>query len=156
MINEMIAESYNSLGALETVGMRYFNVYGPGESQKGNYASIITLFIKQMLAKNQITIYGDGKQKRDLVYVGDVADISLKLLKKGRPGIYNVGTGKATSYNDIADMISSGKKIHIRNPLSTYQLLTKADTRKLRGAIGAFKFKDVKMGVKEMVKEAGL
>ncbi len=156
MINEMIAASYNDLGALETVGTRYFNIYGPGESKKGAYASIISIYINQMLKDKKVTIYGDGKQSRDLIHVNDVAGITLKLLKKGKPGIYNVGTGKATSYNEIADVVSGGKKAYVDNPLSTYQLLTKADTKKLLSAIGDYKFKDVKDGVKEMMKAAVL
>ena len=155
MINEMIGESYNDLGLLDTVGTRYFNIYGPGENRKGNYASIISLYLNMVLEKKPITIYGDGKQARDLIYVGDVAEITLRLLKKGKKGVYNVGTGKATSYNEIADMISSNK-VHVDNPLSTYQLLTKADTAKLLGAIGNYDFKDVKEGVREMIKAAGL
>lgn len=156
MINEMVAQSYNDLGRLDTVGTRFFNVYGPGETQKGNYASIISLFIDQVKKNGTIKIYGTGKQSRDLIYVEDVANVTLRLLRKGRPGIYNVGTGKTTSYNDIADMVSSGKKIHVPNPLSSYQLLTKADTRKLLGAIGKFKFKDVRDGAREMASAAGL
>ncbi len=157
MMNEMIAESYNDLGALETVGTRYFNVYGAGENQKGAYASIISIYIRQLLEDGKITIYGTGKQARDLINVSDVAKITLMLLKKGEPGIYNVGTGKATSYNQIADMISrKAKTVHIKNPLSTYQLLTKANTNKLLGAIGNYRFKDIKSGIAEMVRDAGL
>ncbi|MDE1767803.1 MAG: NAD-dependent epimerase/dehydratase family protein [Candidatus Micrarchaeota archaeon] len=156
MINEMIAASYNDLGVLETVGTRYFNIYGPGENRKGLYASIVSIYINQMLEDGKVTIYGDGKQSRDLIYIDDVAQISLKLLKKGKPGVYNVGTGKSTSYNEIADMISRGRKDYVENPLNTYQLLTKADTKRLLDAIGEYKFKDVKEGVKEMMKAAGL
>ncbi len=153
MINEMVGQSYNDLGLIETVGMRYFNIYGPGESEKGNYSSIVTLFLRDKLAGKPLTIYGDGKQSRDLVYVGDVAQVSLKLLKNGKPGIYNVGTGRSTSFNDIADMISE-QKIYKNNPLLTYQLLTKADTKKLLAAIGDYKFKDLKIGVREMAEAA--
>ncbi len=156
MINEMIAESYNDLGFLETVGTRYFNVYGDGENRKGAYASIISIYIRQVLESGKITIYGDGKQSRDLINVNDVASITLELVKKGDPGVYNVGTGKSTSYNDIANMISDCEKVHTKNPLSTYQLLTKADTKRLLGAIGNYKFKDIKDGVADMVKSAGL
>lgn len=156
MINEMTGQSYNELGLMETVGTRFFNVYGPGENKKGNYASIISLYINMALQKKSITIYGDGKQSRDLIYVRDVAEITLRLLKSGDTGIYNVGTGKATSYNDIADMVSGCEKIHVKNPLSTYQLLTKADTRKLLGAIGKFKFKNINEGITDMVRAAGL
>lgn len=155
LMNEMVAESYNDVGKVEAVGTRYFNTYGPGEWSKGAYANIINIYIRELLEKGQMTIYGDGKQRRDIIYVSDVADITLRLLRKGKPGIYNVGTGKTTSFNEIAQMIG-GKRVYVKNKLNTYQLFTKADTRKLLGAIGDYKFKSVKDGVKEMKAAAGL
>lgn len=155
LMNEMVAESYNDVGDVEAVGTRYFNTYGPGEWSKGAYANIINIYIRELLEKGQMTIYGDGKQRRDIIYVGDVADITLRLLKKGKPGIYNVGTGKTTSFNEIAQMIG-GKRVYVKNKLNTYQLLTKADTRKLLGAIGDYKFKSVRDGIREMKAAAGL
>ena len=134
-----------SHGLLDAIGMRFFNVYGAWENDKGNYASIVSLFMKQKKA-GMISIYGDGKQARDLIHADDVAKIALLLLRKGRKEVYNVGTGKATSYNEIADLVG-GNRTYVKNPLSTYQLLTKADTKRLLDDIGNFTFVDVKEGI---------
>ena len=147
LINEAIAKSYRSKGFLDTVGLRYFNVYGKGENEKGNYASIINLFIKYKKAQKPVKIYGNGKQSRDLINVSDAATITLKLLKKSRKDIYNVGTGIATSYNDIAKMIGPIKKEYVKNPLSSYQQFTKANTSRLLSDIGKFKFINIKEGI---------
>ncbi len=145
LMNEAVGKSYRSQGLLDAVGMRFFNVYGAWENDKGNYASIVSLFMKQKKA-GMISIYGDGKQARDLIHADDVAKIALLLLRKGRKEVYNVGTGKATSYNEIADLVG-GNRTYVKNPLSTYQLLTKADTKRLLDDIGNFTFVDVKEGI---------
>ena len=143
LINEMYAESYRDIYKLPTVGMRFFNVYGPGENEKGDYASIITIFKSYKEMGKKLVIYGDGSQARDFIYVKDVAEIVLKLLKKAESGVYNVGTGTATSYLKIAELIDPLNKEHIPNPLSSYQRLTRADTGKLEEAIGEYKFTEL-------------
>lgn len=140
LINELVAESYSSLYPMKTIGMRFFNVYGPGENDKGNYASIISIFLKDKKEGKPLVLYGNGKQARDFVYVEDVAKISLILLDKAENGIYNIGTGNATEYDYIADLIDKKNKRYIDNPLKTYQYLTKADTKKLFNLIGEYKF----------------
>lgn len=152
IINEMVAQSYNDLGRIDAIGTRYFNVYGSGELRKGNYASIITLFIRQAMKYNKITIYGTGNQSRDLIHVDDAAAITLALMKHGRAGIYNVGTGVSTSYNKIAKMISACRAVHIKTPLKTYQLFTKADTKKLKKTIGNYNFINIEEGIGKLVK----
>ena len=144
LINEAIAKSYESKGLLDTVGLRYFNVYGKGENEKGNYASIINLFIKYKKNQKPVKIYGNGKQSRDLINVSDAAAITLKLIKKSKKDIYNIGTGTATSYNNIAQMIGLIKKEYVKNPLSSYQQFTKANTSRLLGDIGKFNFINIK------------
>ena len=150
LINDMIAKSYTSCNLLDAVGMRFFNVYGPGENEKGDYASIITLFTKMKKAGKPIAIYGDGRQARDLIYIQDAAKIILLLMKKSGKNLYNVGTGKATSYNEIADMMG-GSREYVKNPLSSYQLFTKADNSRLLDEIGSFKFTDIKDYIKTLV-----
>ena len=125
---------------MRTHGLRFFSVYGNGENDKGNYASIINLFFKEKAEGKPITVYGDGKQSRDMINVSDVAEISLTLMEKGKDMLYNVGTGECVAYNELAALIGGNSIIHISNPLSSYQYLTKADTKKLRTIIGEYKF----------------
>ena len=140
LINEMMAQSYEDLYGLRTHGLRFFSVYGNGENDKGNYASIINLFFKEKAEGKPITVYGDGKQSRDMINVSDVTEISLTLMEKGKDMLYNVGTGECVAYNELAALIGGNSIIHINNPLSSYQYLTKADTKKLRTIIGEYKF----------------
>jgi len=140
MMNEMHAQYFNRSGRVKTTGLRYFNVFGEGENEKGQYASIAMQFLKNKERGEPSVVYGDGSQARDFIYVNDVAKITVMLLEKGADPIYNVGTGSVFRYEDIADAIDSEHKKHIENPLGSYQYLTKADTTKLLNDIGGYKF----------------
>lgn len=103
-VSELAAESYakafHKAYGLETVCLRYFNVYGPRQSYSP-YTGAITIFMNQLLNNQQITIFGEGEQTRDFVYVEDVASANmLALIKKEAVGeIFNVATGTATTVN---------------------------------------------------------
>lgn len=149
MMNEMAARSYADIYEMKTTGLRYVNVYGEGENDKGDYASIVTLFLKARKNREPLVIYGDGKQSRDLVYVTDAARITLDLLEKGTEDVYNVGTGVSTDYTTIAGMIEKDNFRYIPNPLPNYQHYTRADTRRLRAALGDYEFVALKQGIIE-------
>lgn len=86
------------------VGLRYFNVYGPGESRKGHMASMVYQLAMQMLAGEAPRVFHDGTQARDQVHVDDVVSCTLAAAGiggTGRPGIYNVGSGVPTTFNEI-------------------------------------------------------
>lgn len=150
LMNELIARSYSDAYGLDTLGFRFFNVYGHGENEKGDYASIISIFIKAKRENRPLIIYGDGKQARDFVNVSDVAKIVIKLIEKSSYPLYNIGTGVATSYGDIADFIDKNLKRYVPNPLSSYQYLTRADTSRLISTIGEYRFKPIKESVDEL------
>ena len=140
MMNEMHADYFHHSKGLNSVGLRFFNVFGEGENEKGQYASIATQFIKSKERGEPLIVYGDGSQARDFVYVNDAAKITLMLLEKGNSGVYNVGTGKAVSYKNIGEMIDKDSIKYVENPLKAYQYLTEADTSKLLEVIGDYKF----------------
>ena len=140
MINEMHADYFLHSKGLNSIGLRFFNVFGEGENEKGQYASIATQFLKSKERGEPLIIYGDGSQARDFIHVEDVAKITLMILEKGSPGIYNVGTGKAVSYKDIGERIDKWGIKYVENPIRAYQYLTKADTSKLLKVIGDYKF----------------
>jgi ADP-L-glycero-D-manno-heptose 6-epimerase len=88
------------------VGLRYFNVFGPGESRKGPMASMVYQLAQQMLRSEPPRVFEDGSQARDQVYVDDVVDCTLAAAGLGakkdvRPGVYNLGSGVATTFNEI-------------------------------------------------------
>jgi UDP-glucose 4-epimerase len=153
IMNEIMAQSYSDLYGLSAVGMRFFNVYGEGENDKGNYASIINLFFNQRDSGKPITVYGDGRQSRDLINVDDVAEIAMKLIDKGDEEIYNIGTGESIPYREIAGMIGGRNVEYVKNPLSSYQYLTRADTRKLMEAIGRYRFISCKEWIMQKIEE---
>ncbi len=74
--------------------MRYFNPYGIGDNRKGIYSSIMKKFLEAIQNGDVPVVYGDGTQSRDFVYVEDIAETTIRVMGRGRPGeVYNVGTG---------------------------------------------------------------
>jgi len=95
------------------VGLRYFNVFGPGESRKGKMSSMIYQLAQQMLAGKRPRLFADGNQARDQVYVDDVVECTIAAAGLGEgekpvPGVYNVGSGAATSFNEIIGALRRG------------------------------------------------
>jgi len=108
---EKLCTMYTNLFGLETIIFRYFNVYGNRQPLKGQYAPVIGIFLRQLDREEQLTIVGDGEQRRDFVNVLDVVNANIlaatkKLDKDAFGQIYNVGTGKNYSVNEIASFIS--------------------------------------------------
>ena len=96
--------------------MRYANVYGPRQNPKGE-AGVISVFINKILNKEQPVINGSGEQTRDYAYAGDVVNANILALKKDLKGIFNIGTGKETSVNELFKKItkltnSDVKEVH--------------------------------------------
>jgi ADP-L-glycero-D-manno-heptose 6-epimerase len=127
----------------QVAGFRYFNVYGPNEAHKGLMASVALRFFDQYRAEGRVKLfegsggYADGEQRRDFVSVEDVVRVNLHVL--GRPelsGIFNVGTGRAQSYNEMAEtVVNACRKAAGQMPLSRAELLT-------QGAIQYIPFPD--------------
>ncbi|MBN2058323.1 MAG: NAD-dependent epimerase/dehydratase family protein [Candidatus Saganbacteria bacterium] len=97
---EMYLHAYKITRGLEYTVLRYGNVYGPRQDPLGE-AGVIAIFCGKLLKGEQPTIYGDGKQLRDYVYVADVARANLLALEQGAGRIYNIGTGKGVSVNEL-------------------------------------------------------
>ncbi len=150
IMNEMVAESYRAVHGLRTIGLRYFNVYGNGENQKGDYASIITLFLRAKARGESLAVYGDGTQARDLVHVDDAAHITVEALERGKEAIYNVGTGQATTYATIAEWIDRARTAYVANPLPSYQHYTCADTTRLGELLGGRRLMPLREGIASM------
>ena len=104
LAGETMLRVWGSSYGLRTVALRYFNVYGPGQSDDSPYSGVIALFARRMLAGECVTIHGDGEQTRDFVYVGDVVRANLLAADAGdlEPGaVFNVGTGEAVSVRKL-------------------------------------------------------
>ena len=111
---EKFCKMYTDLYGLDTICLRYFNVFGERSPTRGQYAPVIGIFDRQKAAGEPLTIVGDGSQKRDFVYVGDVARAnylaSIMPLKGHNGEVFNVGSGKNYSIQEIADLISPEQK----------------------------------------------
>ncbi|MFN4133677.1 MAG: NAD-dependent epimerase/dehydratase family protein [Candidatus Hadarchaeales archaeon] len=140
---EHLAKTYTAEKGLETVGLRYFSVYGPGERPKGKYANLITQFVWGMKKGERPVIYGDGTQTRDFIHVNDVVRANLLAAqKKGVAGeVFNVGTGKPISVNNAAELLNEYlgtdiKPIYKPNPIVGYVYKHQADTTKAKRMLG--------------------
>jgi len=111
---EKFCKMYTDLYGLDTVCLRYFNVFGERSPTRGQYAPVIGIFERQKAAGEPLTIVGDGSQKRDFIYVKDVARAnylaSIMPLKGHNGEVFNVGSGKNYSIQEIADLISPEQK----------------------------------------------
>lgn len=160
-------------------GFRYFNVYGPREQHKGRMASVSFHHFNQFRAEGKVKLfegyggYGNGEQSRDFVYVDDVVSVNLHFLDSGVSGIYNLGTGRAQPFNDVAvstvnacraaegkapltlaDMVSQGLIEYVDFPEALkgkYQSYTCADLSNLRAAGYSAEFNSVEQGVGKYV-----
>ena len=154
----------------QVVGLRYFNVYGPREQHKGSMASVAFHFNNQVVADGETRLfegsggYGNGQQLRDFVYVEDICALNLWFVDNPAvSGIFNAGTGKAQSFNDVANAViawhGSGKIRYIPFPdhlKGAYQSFTQADLSHLRAAGCDVEFRMVEQGVKDYLDQLSI
>ena len=104
---ESLCHMYFKLHGLRTITLRYFNVYGPRQPLKGQYAPVIGLFEEQAKRGEPLTIVGDGEQRRDFTHVNDVVEANMNAMMTNYSGmVVNVGTGVNHSVNEVASYIS--------------------------------------------------
>ncbi len=163
----------------QIAGFRYFNVYGPREQHKGRMASVAFHHFNQYRSEGKVRLfagtdgYANGEQKRDFVYVGDVVKVNMAFLENGVSGIYNLGTGRAQSFNELAAatvnacralegqpalplaaLVAQGIIEYIAFPEALqgkYQSFTQADLAQLRGIGYTGEFAAVAEGVADYV-----
>ena len=105
-INEEYADLFSRLYGLSTLGQRFFNVYGPRQDPASPYAGVIALFVDAITQNREITIFGDGKQTRDFIYVKDVARANVAALQGDVTGACNIGTGIESTLLDLIEVLS--------------------------------------------------
>jgi len=148
------------------VGLKFFNVFGPNEYHKGNMASMVFKSYNQIkntgkvkLFKSNSKDYKDGEQMRDFVYVKDVIDIIWEMYQNRITGLYNLGTGKARSWNDLAKAVFAAMELepkieYIDMPdelKEQYQNFTEADMKKLKKTKLNIKFNTLEDNVRDYV-----
>jgi UDP-glucose 4-epimerase len=114
---ELHARVATIVHGVPTAGCRFFNVYGPRQDPTSPYSGVISIFFNRIGQGRGITIFGDGGQTRDFIYVGDVVQALLAIMerKTGEPGVFNICTGRSTSLLELADSVGQvfGRKAEI-------------------------------------------
>ncbi len=153
---EMYCAAFAGLYGLETVALRYFNVFGPRQDPNGEYAAVIPKFTEKITQGKSPVIFGDGKQTRDFVFVKDVARANLLAMDSHVSGLFNIGTGIQTSLNELAEMImhAAAKKTDIiyEAPRSGDIKDSVADISKAKEQLGYTPKHSLSTGIAETVK----
>ncbi len=117
-INELYAQVFANTFKIETIGLRYFNVFGPNQSPTGPYAAVIPLFIQSVIDNKPPYIDGDGEQTRDFTYVENVVQANIRALLTTNPEainrVYNVALGERVSINELFNIIARLYKLNIK------------------------------------------
>ncbi len=154
-IGEEYCRVFSLVYGMETVSLRYFNVYGPRMADTGAYLSVIKTFLQQKMAGEPLTIFGDGAKTRDFTHVRDVvrANILAMQSKKTREGeVINIGSGKNYSINQIANFIGGSKwpKRYLAPRIEAWHSL--ADISKAKKLLGWTPKEKLEEAIKELLK----
>jgi UDP-glucose 4-epimerase len=141
---EDVMDVYNRLYGISTTSLRYFNVYGPRHQEEGRYATVIAIFRRQLRLGKKMTIVGNGTQRRDFTFVGDVVRANmLAMMNREATGVFNIGTGANYSINELAAIVSGlpeldelNKKIEYIPPRLGEAQVTLADNTKAQDILG--------------------
>lgn len=173
LCREITARTYYLEHGVNSVGLRYFSVYGPSEKHKGKFANNISQFIWDIQKGKNPLIYGDGSQSRDFTFVDDVVQANiLAMIKEEQQqnysenesnnhespyNIYNIGTGTETSFNQVIQIINKLlgteiRPIYVNNPIHNYVQHTRADISKAKSELGYEpKWTDIEAGIRELL-----
>jgi len=113
---EYFCRNFFRLHGLQTVALRYFNVYGPGQDPEGDYAAVIPKFLTAIAEGRRPVIYGDGEQSRDFIYIDDVVEANLRAASglRGTGGkVFNIGSGQRVSLNQLIEKLEGILQTHI-------------------------------------------
>jgi UDP-glucose 4-epimerase len=134
---EMYGKSLSAKYGYSFIALRYFNTYGAGQTPS-DYVGVLTSFINMALDSRPLTIYGDGTQTRDLVWVEDIAEASVLAAQSKAEGIFNIGSGTEVSINELARAVQeciSAAAVHVAAPAGEIRRMC-ADISRARGLLG--------------------
>jgi UDP-glucose 4-epimerase len=158
-VDEEYADLFARIYGLSSLGQRYFNVYGPRQDPKSPYAGVIALFVDRIVQNQNMTVYGDGDQTRDFVFVKDVARANLAALQSEATGACNVGTGVQTTLLDLIDTLA---KIIDKAPEVSHEPARDGDIKhslanvsKMNQELGIVAKTGIVEGLKELINYSG-
>lgn len=155
---EDVMDVYHRLYGLSTVSLRYFNVYGPRHQEEGRYATVIAIFRRQHRLGKKMTIVGDGTQRRDFTFVGDVVRANMfAMMNREATGVFNIGSGRNYSISELAaiiearhfanGLISSARNVERIPPRLGEANVTLADVTKAKDVLGWMPQVDLQQGL---------
>ena len=149
---ERLARRYESRLKKPVIGLRYSNVYGPGEAHKGKLASMIHQLAKGMRAGTRPRIFTAGQQRRDFVFIDDVVNANLKAIEATESGVYNCGAGQSWTFNDVVAELNRvlGTKLepdYFENPYGFTQDHTECDMTLSKSKLGHTPKFDLRSGI---------
>jgi UDP-glucose 4-epimerase len=149
-VGEQICFHWSKVYKIPTISIRIFNAYGPRSRTNNVYGAVIGVFLKQKLSNYPLTIVGDGKQKRDFLYVSDVCDAFYKAaISKYKNEIFNLGRGIPETINYLASLISNKKRFIPWRPGEPYK--TEANIKKIKKYLKWSPKISLKSGIKEVM-----
>ncbi len=154
-VNEQYSALYHELYQVSSLGQRFFNVFGPRQDPKSPYAGVIALFVDRITSNLPLTVFGDGEQTRDFIYVGDVAQANVAALKSDTQGACNIATGFKTSLLDLISVLSD---ISGNQPVITHDRPREGDiqhslaiTEKMNHQLGVTAQTSLKQGLEILI-----
>ncbi len=159
LLNEHLAIIFSRQYGLESVGFRYLSIYGPNEKSKGIYANLASQFLWAMQKGEQPVVYGDGNQTREFTFVKDIVNANVLAMtskKKFGSTVFNAGTGKSNSLNELIDSINKllGKSIkpkYVKNTVKGYIDSQLSDISKIRKELGYEPKYSLEQGLREII-----
>ncbi len=155
LIGEYYCRIFTNIYGLKTASLRYFNVYGPRQDPKGDYAAVIPRFISTVLNNKSPIIYGDGEQTRDFVYVKDIVNANIIAADRNKTNIFNIASGKQISIYDLAKLIMkiTGKNLELVYKKSRIGdiIHSSADISKAKNILGYKPKFPLNIGLKETI-----
>jgi len=152
---EEYCQVYGRANDLSTFSLRLFNVYGERQDPRSPYSGVVSIFAEKLRRKEQVTIFGDGRQTRDFIHVSDVVRANLLALEAEAGGVINVGTGEETSVRELYDLMAglmgSGAKPMFGpgRPGDIYRSC--ADVSKAKAVLGFQPEDDIRLGLSTML-----
>jgi nucleoside-diphosphate-sugar epimerase len=153
MIGEEYCKMYSYFYGLDTVSMRFFNIFGPNQYGDSPYASVISAFCQSIKDSKSPIIYGDGSFFRDFTYIDNVVDFIVKASNHSKPlngEVFNVGCGKKTSINDLVKMMNALPPKHFEERVGDVPC-SQADISKAKEILGYTPLVDIEDGLKETI-----
>ncbi|OGE76530.1 MAG: hypothetical protein A3C85_03845 [Candidatus Doudnabacteria bacterium RIFCSPHIGHO2_02_FULL_48_21] len=155
-VGELYCQLFSKLYGLQTVCLRYFNVYGPRQITEGAYAAVIGIFLQQRKDGKPMTIVGDGTQRRDFTHIEDVVNANVLAWEKDVPpgDVINVGAGNNYSINEIANFIA-GATVNTPERPGEYKT-TLADNSKARELLGWAPTRELPEAIAQLLEQHGI